>query len=425
MICAIAKQFEDWSASYRLFANERIDRQALFTPARKAVEERLNPGDPLVVMLDDTLLRKRGRKIYGTGWKRDPLGPHFSTNFVWSQRYLQVSAALPDPSGSGRARGIPIDFLHAPSARKPKKKADAEQWREYRRQQELTKVSVVAAERIKTLRQEVAERKIICAVDGGFTNQTVFRSIPGNVTLIGRIRKDAKLFTPPEEKQGARKGRRRFYGDKLPTPEEVRQDTAIVWKTVEAFAAGKRHCFEVKTMPSVRWTGTGGQTAQVVIIRPLAYRPRQGGRLLYRNPAYLICTDPELPLESVLQAYLWRWEIEVNFKEEKTTLGVGEAQVRLKSSVESVPAMIVAAYAFLLLSGMQLDDDSALPRAKWYPEQPEDRWSTPRLMNLFRSQLWKIGADANLTHFDSEDPQTRIRFFKDNSLNSAVCYAFR
>jgi hypothetical protein len=421
MLCAIAKQFEDWSASYRIFEKGRIDRRALFAPARKAVEERLKRDAPLVVMMDDTLLRKRGRKVYGTGWKRDPLGPHFQTNFVWGQRYLQVSAALPDPSGSGRARGIPIDFIHAPSVKRPKKTAAAEQWSEYRRQQELAKVSAVAAERIKALRREVTGRNIICAVDGGFTNQTVFRNIPEGVTLIGRIRKDAKLFTPPEEKQGARKGRRRFYGDKLPTPEEVRRDASLGWKTVEAFAAGKRHRFEVKTMPAVRWVGAGDRTAQVVIIRPLAYRPRKGGRLLYRNPAYLICTDPTLSLEDLLQAYLWRWEIEVNFKEEKTTLGVGEAQVRVKSSVETAPALIVAAYAFLLLAGTQLGDESALPRPKWYPEQPEDRWSTPRLINLFRAQLWKIAIHANLKHFDSVNTAARTHFFKDILLASSNC----
>lgn len=425
MLCAIAKQFEDWSATYRVFEKGRFDRQALFAPARKAVEERMKPDEPLVVMLDDTLIRKRGRSIYGTGWKRDPLGPHFCTNFVWGQRYLQLSAALPDQSGSGRARGIPIDFIHAPSAKKPRKNADAEQWDKYRRQQELTKVSTVAAERIKNLRREVADRNIICAVDGGFTNQTVFRNIPKGVTLIGRIRKDAKLFMPPKEKEGTHKGRRRFYGDKLPTPEEVRQDNSIVWKTVEAFAAGKRHKFEVKVMPAVRWVGTGDRTAQVVIIRPLAYRPKKSGKLLYRNPAYLICTDSTLSLKDLLQAYLWRWEIEVNFKEEKTTLGVGEAQVQVRASVESVPAMIVAAYAYLLLAGTRIDDEDALPRAKWYPEQLQERWSTPQLMNLFRAQLWKIGVDANLTHFTSASAEARTRFFKDNPLKSAVCYAFR
>lgn len=425
MLCAGARQFEDWSAAYRLFEKERIDRQALFAPARKAVVERLPHDSPLVVMMDDTLVKKRGRKVHGAGWKRDPLGPHFCTNFVWGQRFLQLSAALPDESCPGRARGIPIDLLHAPSAVKPKKKAPPDEWKEYRRQQEHTKVSAVATGRLKALREQVKGKSIICAVDGGFTNRTIFRNIPSDVTLIGRIRKDAKLFSPPEEGGAIRRGRRRWYGEELPTPEEVRQNDSIAWRKVEAFAAGTRHQFEVKVMPAVRWAGTGNRTVQVVVVRPLAYRLRKGAKLLYRNPAYLICTDPDLSLEDLLQAYLWRWEIELNFKEEKTTLGMGEAQVRTPAAVGTVPALIAASYAFLLLAGNQTGGREGLPRPKWHPPKPADRWTTPQMLGLFRSQLWKIAVDANSTHFAYENTAARTQLYSGNALNSAVCYAFK
>ena len=145
---------------------------------------------------------------------------------------------------------------------------------------------------------------------------------------------------------------------------------------MEALASGAQHQFEVKTLSAARWAGTGDRTVRVVIVRPLSYRPRKGSKLLYRHPAYLICTAPDLPLADFLQAYLWRWEIELNFKEEKTTLGMGEAQTRTIPSVEAVPA-----------------------------------------------QLWNIAVDANKPHFDSASPRTRTRFYSDNSLNSAVCYA--
>jgi len=39
----------------------------------------------------------------------------------------------------------------------------------------------------------------------------------------------------------------------------------------------------------------------------------------------LICTDPDLALEDLLQQYIWRWDIEVNHRDEKTILGVGQA----------------------------------------------------------------------------------------------------
>ena len=335
-----------------------------------------------------------------------------------------MSAALPDVDCPGRARGIPVDFIHAPSPPKPKKNAPPEQWQEYRQQQSLCKVSTVAAGRLRQLRRQVESRKIICAVDGGFTNQTVFRDIPDNTVLIGRIRKDAHLFTPPETPITPQRGRRRWYGQSLPTPEEVRKDESIPWKKVEAYASGKRHQFEVKHLQAVRWKGSGDKTVQVVIVRPLAYRPRKGSRLLYRNPVYLLCTDATLPLEKILQSYLWRWEIELNFRDEKTVMGTGQAQVRKAESVESVPQLVVASYAYLLIAGTAAKT-SALPRPKWQRPRPEERTTTQMMQNVFRAQLWKIAIDANKTHFVNTTTATRTQFYSDNSLKNAVCYAYK
>jgi len=426
MLCTSAQQFSDWSAAYRLFAHERIDRDSLFEPVKRAVLESLAPDAPMVMLMDDTLVRKRGRKVPGTSWKRDPLGPPFHTNFVWGQRYLQLSAALPDRRCDGRACAVPLDFIHAPTAGKPKKNAPPQAWEAYRQRQTVTKISAVGAQAIHNTRRHLDPqgRPLICAVDGGFTNRTVFRDIPENTTLIGRIRKDAKLYAPPDATADTRRGKPRWYGEVLPTPEHIRQDTSIPWVEVEAFAAGTRHTFEVKSMPAVRWAGTGSRTVQVLVIRPLAYRPRKGSPLLYRQPAYLLCTDPTLPLSQLLQTYLWRWEIELNFRDEKTLLGVGQAQVRAPASVETVPALIVAAYAMLLLAGAAVcDSTTMLPRPKWQRSLPTGRCTTQQLISLFRSQLWDKAMMTNLRHFVSAKPPTRTLFNFNNSLASAVCYA--
>jgi hypothetical protein len=97
--------------------------------------------------------------------------------------------------------------------------------------------------------------------------------------------------------------------------------------------------------------------------------------------SYLICTDPVLPVDRLLQAYLWRWEIEVNFRDEKTLLGIGEAQVRNPNSVESVPSLIVATYALLLLAGTAVADISKLfPRPRWQQAEPPRRSTTQQLI---------------------------------------------
>ncbi len=430
MLCASAQQFTDWSAAYRLFEQQRFDTDALFTPVRREVVQRLGNDEPLVVMMDDTLIRKRGRKVHGTGWKRDPLGPSFCTNFVWGQRFLQVSAALPDPLVAGRARGIPVDLTHAPSPAKPGKRASEEAWKEYRLRQQEMKVSSIGAARLAELREQLdrddAGRRLIVSIDGGFTNRAVFRNLPHNTVAIGRIRKDAKLFLAPEEEITPRRGRRRCYGAPMPTPEQIRQDESIPWSTVPAFAAGKTHSFEVKAIAPVRWLGSGDTDTRLIVVRPLAYRPRKGARLLYRNPVYLLCTDPELPLERLLQSYLWRWEVELNFRDEKTVMGVGEAQVRTKTAVESVPAFVVAAYAFLLLAGTE--DNKAgpmLPQPKWRTDDPQERQSTARMIGMLRSQLWGKAMGVNLTDFvTGKATETKPVLF-EKSLQSAVCYAFR
>ncbi|MCC8181078.1 MAG: transposase [Planctomycetes bacterium] len=424
MLCAGAEQFDDWTAAYRIFARNRIDRMKLFAPARDAVIERLRKDEPLTVVMDDTIIRKRGRKVHGAGWKRDPLGPHFCNNFIWAQRFLQMSAALPDAECPGRARAVPVDFIHAPSPSKPRKKAPPEVWQEYRVQQQQRKVSKVAVERLRQLREQVKERKIICSVDGGFTNQTFFRDIPQNTVLVGRIRKDARLYAPPEVPAKPSRGRQRWYGQALPTPEEVRKDGSIPWKKVKAYASGKWHDFEVKHLPAVRWKGTGNRTVQVIAIRALSYRPRKSSRLLYRNPAYLLCTDAKESLERILQSYLWRWEIELNFRDEKTVMGAGQAQVRTAESVDSVPQLIVASYAYLLLAGNAVNA-KALPRPKWQKPRPEERTTTQMMQNVFRSQLWKIAIDANKTHFVKTPHPTQTQFYSDNSLKYAVCYAYK
>jgi hypothetical protein len=423
MLTAAGREFEDWSSAYRLFGRERVDREALFAPAQSAVRQYTDPSEALVVMMDDTLIHKRGRKVCGAAWKRDPLGPPWHANFVWGQRYLQMSAALPEPDGNGRAVAVPIDFVHAPSAQKPKKDAPPEAWDEYRGRQNAMKLSVLAAKRLRELPSRMPGKQIICAVDGGYTNQTVFRNLHRDTILIGRIRKDARLCRIPAE-SSVRPGRKKYYGEPLPTPEEIRMDDSIPWQKVEAFAAGKRHTFEVKTISGIRWRGAGDHDVSLVVVRPLAYRPKKKAKLLYRDPAYLLCTDPGLSLEQLLQAYLWRWEIELNFRDEKTVMGVGEAQVRTRSSVESVPALVVASYAYLLLAAYSGGCRAlSLPRPKWYPAKPADRCSTQKMIALFRTQLWGLAINMNKTRFADFNAHRTNRVFSSCSLSSAVFYA--
>ena len=407
MLTASGQQFKDWSAAYRLFHGNRMDVNQFFSVIRKELVDKQLPGHlPIYAHMDDTLTRKRGKKISGTRWMRDPLGPPFHTNFIWGQRFIQLSISLPDHQGASQSRAIPIDFYHCPPVKKPKKTDDQATWTCYKQRQKITKLSQVGSDRIGLLRENldregVVDRCLVISVDGSYTNQTVIKKLPANTTLIGRIRKDCCLNELPEApKKGV--GRNRVYGEQVPTPEQIRQSQDYPWQKVEAWAAGKTHLFSVKVVKNVLWRKAGNKNLQLVVIRPLGYRLTMQSSILYRQPAYLICTDPNLNISQLLQAYLWRWEIEVNFRDEKTLLGCGQAQIRKPIPVEKLPAFIVAVYALLLLAAHKSNSRQIkceLPRAKWYSRKTDQRQTSGDMLNIFRSQIWANNAHINFSHF--------------------------
>jgi hypothetical protein len=104
MLMATGQQFSDWSAAYRLFAQERFDsRSSWLRPAVLSWHSSVRAA--LVALMDDTLLRKRGRKIAGTSWRRDPL-----TAFLQPSSGPSASCRSPPPCPEGpdlrRARAI-------------------------------------------------------------------------------------------------------------------------------------------------------------------------------------------------------------------------------------------------------------------------------------------------------------------------------
>jgi len=419
--------FCDWSADYRMYSSERIEPTTLFAPVRRRLTDRLASDQPLVAALDDTRLRKSGGKTHGVKYTRDPMGPAFHVNFIKAQRFVQVAMAC--PADNGMARMVPIDFVHAPAPRKPRSDADEQtraQFREAAREMALPKVG---ADRLHVLRSAMDQegqydRPLWAVVDGGYTNRTFIKHLPPRTIAVGRIRADAKLYHLPKSTEG-KPGRNRVYGQRAPTPENLRQDTAVPWQRVEAFAAGKTHQFKIKTIAPLRWRPAGKEhDLRLIVIAPLGYRLSKHSKMLYRKPAYLICTDPNAAIQEILQAYVWRWDIEVNFRDEKTLLGVGEAQVRHEHSVENVPALAVAAYAMLLTSAIHAygptGQPDSLPSPKWRRKK-RLRASTQSLLQHLRHEVW---AEAiRFSSFVSPHGMNTKPQKLDSTLESALFYA--
>jgi DDE superfamily endonuclease len=415
----------DWSADYRLYSRQRIDPAELFGQLRRGAQESLAAEEPLIVAMDDSILRKSGRKIPGVGYRRDPLSPPFHVNFVRGMRFVQLSALVRQQDGFRRM--IPIDFQQAPLPARPSRHASAEQQQHYKAALAAANINVLGLERVSTLRRQLdsepsaSGRHLRLIVDGRFTNAKLLKNIPADTTLIGRIRRDAKLFFLPQTQ--AATGRKRIYGQAAPTPEQFLADPRVEFQWVEA-QLGTRACrFRVKALGALRALQAGGsQTLQLLVIAPLGYRLRKGSKLLYRQPAFLICTDPMLCLQSLLQSYLWRWDIELNFRDQKTLLGIGQAQVRHPHSVQSQPAVAVAAYGLLLLAAAQANLQ-ALSQPKWRPDSEPKRLSTASLINLLRHELWNASIKKTFSHFRADPCDDHKPKKLQPDLRSALFYA--
>ena len=164
--------------------------------------------------------------------------------------------------------------------------------------------------------------------------------------------------------------------------------------------AGKRWDFEVKVVTPVRWKGLGFGDLQVVIVRPIAFRLRQKGPMQYRQPAYLVCTDVNLPVQTLLQAYLWRWKT-TNFHDEKSIMGMGQAQVRTSAAVEASVAFAAASHAVLNTAAVVLGiSNTGLPLPAWRKQHTAQRCSINQLIGRTRAELWGKAIGVNLNGFD-------------------------
>src|SRR5690606_2804469 len=124
MLIAVGRQFLDWTAAYQLFWGSRMDTDRIFEVSLQVCLEQLGPKQIIVAHMDDTVIRKVGKKIAGTAWRRDPLGPAFHTNFIWAQRFIQISLSLHDQTDlNSQSRAVAVDFHHSPSVKKLAKNA--------------------------------------------------------------------------------------------------------------------------------------------------------------------------------------------------------------------------------------------------------------------------------------------------------------
>ncbi len=140
---------------------------------------------------------------------------------------------------------------------------------------------------------------------------------------------------------------------------------------------------------------------RLIVIAPLRYRKSKQSKLLYRNPAYLMVPDINIPVEQLIQFYFLHWGVEVNHRDEKTLLGLYEAQVRSDKSVIRNPQFTVAVYSSLQLASLRAygakRTEDYLPVPKW-GKHTDRRASTLDILAQFRREVLIAQLQKDLEH---------------------------
>jgi hypothetical protein len=390
IICAIGHEMRSWSGEYFVHSRSTWSAQRLFDPIAKEALSYCR-GNLLGVVVDDTSVKKTGKRILQAFWSRDPMSPPFHTNLQLGIRFLQFALVIPlHRTSHASARTIPIRFEEVSAAKKPRKgrKDYDEKMKEYKQMRKTHNLPLRAVEAVSQVRSMLdlagaAKKRLIIIGDGAFCNRRMFSLQTERTELLVRVRKDIKLCRRSQLKN-------RFYDQVVFTPKQALENEQVPWKEVRLFYGGKQRLVRFKEVPDLYWqTGAKKRPLRLFIIDGNRYRVRKTGRSRKRETGFLLTTMLQGQSKNLLQLYFDRWQIEVNHRDEKTTLGVGQAQVHNYIAVPKQPVLVVAAYSALLLASLNAfgpdrgDAYTPLPRWRANAKRP----SCLDLVTLLRKEL--------------------------------------
>jgi hypothetical protein len=378
---------DDWSGWYRLFNQNRVAWGSAQQQLVDAVRRHLGPDEPVVVGLDATHLPRTSEQLPGVRLVPHPRTPPWRRGLHLAQRWVGLSALLPR-SAAGDSRAVPLRFVPACSA-KGEPIAGYEPMSEWE----------AGAAQLRWLRQTLdgqgpRERRIVAVADGAYSSAGMWQALPPHTVLLARCAKNRALYALPETQP--ERGRKRCYGDRLPTPEEERLQ-GRGFQRVPIRVRGRTVKLRVKVVGPVLVRPVANRPLFLLVIA--GCRPRLGTRQRRRQPTQLLVNAAQqpdgtwvlpLPLAELLSWAWQRWEVEVMHRELKSGFGLGQQQQWSDAGVVGVVHWIVWLYATLMLAGYQTWGYEPPPRATlggwWNPR----RWSLATLWQAMRVAVWQL-----------------------------------
>jgi len=324
--------------------------------AQLIVARLLGPEQALVVPVDDTLLKRRGRKIFGAGWHHDATANSNKGAVAWGNNWVTAGINVKLPF-LARTVCLPVLFRLWRPKRKHIAKGKPDPERPSKPQ--------LARQLLCLLAARFPDRMIHMVGDAAYATGA-FADLPANVTITSRLKANATLhrLAPPRPPEGQRKrGRPPAKGAELPKLEALAIDPATKWVKTTVCRYGKTEQVMVHTLRCLWYDAFRQQQLQVVIIQDTT---KPSGYELA-----LVSTDLHASAAQLIERYAERWPTEVAYEEGKEIFGIGDPRNRAEKAVQrTVPFQFLAmnlAILWYALAGHHPEDVTHhRNRAPWY-----------------------------------------------------------
>ena len=331
------------SAFHRLFASARwsVDRAGL---AVYDLIRRFVPQAVVFLVGDDTLLSRRGLKMFGAGMHRDPmLSSRGFTVTRWGHCWVVLCVVIESPRTPGRYFALPI------LARLYLNKKSSAKWRRtYRTKPELM------LEMLRLVHAHDSGQKLHFLGDSAYTSSSTLSEIPEEIAVTGRIGANSRIHEPAPPREPGQRGRPRVRGERLPTPDEMLDEKGLRRMELKLYD-NSEYKVRLAEQKGVLFKAPKREV-KVVAIEHL--RGGRGREVFYS-------TEHDAKAEQILCWFSWRWPVEVTFHDSKQHLGLGEAENRKPQAVRRTVPTGLLLYSLIVLWHECVRQKAALSLRKW------------------------------------------------------------
>src|SRR5947209_5069622 len=230
------------------------------------------------------------------------------------------------------------------------------------------------------------------------------------LTVVTRLRLDARLFDPPPPRRPGTMGRPRVSGAREPTLAERLADPGTRWRRVTV--AGWYGRTE-RRIELVSGTALWHHPGKRVSIRWLLVRDVAGEF----EPQGFLCTDPDADPLDVLRWFVRRWSVEVTFAEVRRHLGVETQRQWSDLGIARTTPALLGLFSLVTLWAAAGPGGDVPPRgAAWYPKP------RPTFSDALATVRYRLWTSATFSTSPGDGEVAKIPRALLERLTHAACY---